>query len=135
MDESEPSERVVDQRIRNRIIEYLELVASFDDQLAYERKAPIAHVPYELINQWEDWLPRAFEAGRLPSVFAVAELHELREFQVVWELATSAIPDNYPDLRGVQVLPEWEQLRLQAARALGVFGVRGELSEDREIMD
>lgn len=51
--EPEPSPRLVAQRIRNRIIEYLELASSFEAQ----QHAPIAHVPNEVINQWEDWVP------------------------------------------------------------------------------
>lgn len=51
---SEPTRRLVEQRVRNRIIEYLELAASFKEQLAYERNAPIANVAHEVINQWED---------------------------------------------------------------------------------
>jgi hypothetical protein len=52
----EPSRRVVEQRVRNRIIEYLEPASSFEAQQQYERDVAIAHVPYELINQWEDWV-------------------------------------------------------------------------------
>jgi hypothetical protein len=49
-----PSGRLVEQRVRNRIIEYLELASSFEAQREYERNVPIAHVPYEVINQWDD---------------------------------------------------------------------------------
>ena len=55
-DPDKPSPRVVEQRVRNRVIEYLELAASFQEQQEYERNAPIAHIPYEVINQWEDWV-------------------------------------------------------------------------------
>jgi hypothetical protein len=47
----QPSGRVVEQRVRNRVIEYLELTASFKAQQEYDRNAPIAHLPYEVINQ------------------------------------------------------------------------------------
>ena len=53
-----PSERVVEQRVRNRVIEYLELTSSLAAQADYEKSVPIAYVPYEVINQWEDQLPR-----------------------------------------------------------------------------
>jgi hypothetical protein len=49
-----PGERVAEQRVRNRIIEYLELAASLAAQADYDSAVPIAHVPYEVINQWED---------------------------------------------------------------------------------
>jgi hypothetical protein len=133
VDESQPSERVVDQRIRNRIIEYFELAASNDDQLAYEKNVPIAHVPYEVINQWEDWVPAGpSKAVNDPSVFSAAELQEMQDFQLVWESTAAAVPDDYPHLSDVQALPAWDQLRQQAKRALRVFEVRGKLPEDRE---
>ncbi len=42
----------------NRVIEYLELTSSLAAQADYEKPVPIAYVPYEVINQWEDQLPR-----------------------------------------------------------------------------
>ena len=56
--EDKPSLRVVEQRVGNRVIEYLELASSFAVQQEYERHVPLAHVPYEVINQWEDWSTR-----------------------------------------------------------------------------
>lgn len=46
----EPNVHVVRQRIRNRIVEYLELASSFEAQLDYQ---PAVHVPVpnEVINQ------------------------------------------------------------------------------------
>lgn len=47
---------VVNRRIRDRIIEYLALVANPEAQIDYQSAVPIAHVPSEIINQWEDWV-------------------------------------------------------------------------------
>ena len=136
MDESQPSERVVEQRIRNQIIEYFELAASYDEQLAYEKNVPIAHVPYEVIDQWTDCVPAGtLKAVKDPSVFSTSELHELHDFQLVWASTASAVPDDYPLLRDVQALPAWDRLRQQAERALRVFEVRGKLPEDREVVE
>jgi hypothetical protein len=52
--QDDASDRLFEQRIRNRIIEYLELAASFEAQREYEQGVPIAHIPYEVISQWED---------------------------------------------------------------------------------
>lgn len=49
-------EHIAIQRIRNRVIEYLELASSFDNQSAYQAAVPYIHVPNEIINQWEDWV-------------------------------------------------------------------------------
>jgi hypothetical protein len=124
----------VDQRIRNRIIESLELAASYDDQLTYEKSVPFVNVPYEVINGWGDWVPAP---PRPPvsdlSVFAGAELQAIEEYRPAWDAAGDAIGDEYPSVRAVQALPEWNELRQQAKKALTVFRHRGKLPEDREV--
>jgi hypothetical protein len=132
--EDRPSERVVEQRIRNRVIEYFEVAASFDAQQKYARDVPIAHVPYEVINQWEDWVwkdPRS--DPDLPTVYAADEVEALRQYQSVWDVACRAVSDDFPSLDQVQALPEWEQLRQAAESALGVFARRGRMPEDHEL--
>lgn len=137
MDESDsteqPSARVIEQRCRNRVIEYLQLAASFDEQLEYEVAAPIAHIPYEVINQWEDWVPvdpRCDE--HIASVYDADEVEAMCQVQVAWQVACDAVPDDYPTLAEVQALREWEQLRDSAMSALSVFMRRGVMPEDRE---
>ena len=129
-----PSERVVEQRGRNRVIEYLDLAASFEAQRQYERDVPIAHVPYEVINQWEDNFPRGpGPDADLLSVYSPEEIEAIRQFHRVWDAAANAIADNYPSLADVHALPEWEQLRRAAASARDVFARRGTMPEDREV--
>lgn len=132
--EAPPSGRVVDQRIRNRIIEYLEVAESFEVQRKYERDVPIVHVPYEVINQWEDWVARdPRQDPDMPGIYTSEEVEALCHYQAVWEAATTAVPDDYPALEMVQALPEWENLRSAAKSALGVFKKRGKLPEDHEV--
>ncbi|GAB3080111.1 hypothetical protein [Pedococcus soli] len=129
-----PSRRVVEQRVRNRVIEYLELASSFEKQREYERNAPIAHIPYEVINQWEDWVykdPR--EDGNLSDVYDKPESEAMGHFHAAWEAAASAVPNNYPPLFEVQSLPEWGRLCDAAASALSVFMRRGKMPEDHEV--
>lgn len=38
VEEPAPSRRVVEQRVRNRIIEYLDLAASYEEQAEYKKK-------------------------------------------------------------------------------------------------
>jgi hypothetical protein len=72
--EDQPSRRVVDQRVRDQIIEYLELASSFDAQLEYERSAPdFVDVLAEIINPWQDWVPTDPRSGTLPGVFSLDE--------------------------------------------------------------
>lgn len=123
-------ELVVEQRVRNRIIEYLELAASFADQRAYEQATPIANIPYEVINQWEDQLPKGPEAIVKPGVYTADERDALARFHTVWNATADAVPNNHPSLAEVQRLPAWEDLRAEAASALAVFARRGKLSEE-----
>jgi hypothetical protein len=41
---------VLKLRVRNNIMDYLELASSPSEQRDYERRVPIAHVPNEMIN-------------------------------------------------------------------------------------
>lgn len=132
-DPDKPSRRVVEQRVRNRIIEYLELASSFETQQGYERDVPISNISYEVINQWEDWVhkdPR--EDPDLSDVYDGAEVEAMRQFHAAWEDAASAVQNNYPPLSEVQALTEWDRLREAARSALSVFMRRGKMSEDHE---
>jgi hypothetical protein len=123
----DPSERVIDQRARNRIIEYLELAASFAAQRKYERAAPIVHVPYEVIAQWEDWVPHLDLVLGTSEVYTVEEAEALTRFQAIWDEAVSALGNHYPPLEDVQAMPAWERLRREAESALAIFARRGKL--------
>ncbi len=133
MSEADPSARVVSQRIRNRIIESIELAGSFQSQLDYEKNVPFVNVPYEVINQWEDWVrgdPRIDE--QLSDALSNDELDAMADYQSVWNVVADAVPDDYPSLADVQALPTWDQLRIAANVALIVFEIRGRMSEDAE---
>jgi hypothetical protein len=131
----QPSDRVVEQRVRNRVIEYLEVTASFEAQQEYERDAPIAYVPYEVINQWEDWVgndPRS--NPDISDVYDRPEVEAMCQFQSAWEVVVAVVPDDYPSLSDVQAIPEWETLRTTAEAALNVFMRRGKMPEDHEVV-
>jgi hypothetical protein len=128
------TEQVIGQRVRNRIIEYLDLTSSFERQREYEANVPIAHVPGEVICQWGDWVDEnRFEWYGAP-VFSRAEVEAMKKFHTTWELAADCLGGR-PRLEEVQRLPEWIQLRDAAAEALSVFSVRGKLPEDEEMSD
>tara|TARA_R110002072_G_scaffold302990_1_gene490777 strand:+ start:454 stop:864 length:411 start_codon:yes stop_codon:yes gene_type:complete len=124
------SYQVVQRRVRNRLIEYFEMAASFDEQSKYQLEAPQVHVPHEVINQYEDWVPspsRLDEWG--PPVFSMGELDALREFARVFDDTCDRTPHPLPPLDQVQRLPAWESLRQGARDALRVFLRRGKLEE------
>jgi hypothetical protein len=129
-----PTARVALQGHRYRIIEYLEVAASFDEQQEYERNVPIVHVPYEVINQWQDWFPNDPRHNfDFSDVYDAAEVDAVFQFQAAWEVAADAHSEDYPPLSEVQALPEWEQLRSTAEAALTVFMKRGLMPEDHEV--
>ncbi len=136
MNDGDASVRVVEQRVRNRIIEYFSTVGSVHEQQRYERTAPpYVNIPYEIINQWEDWVladPRSTRYEPL-STLSQEEIEALREYQGAWERAVAAVPQTFPSLAEVQRLPEWRDLTQSAAGAAAVFARRGLLPEDREV--
>lgn len=123
MIEDRLSERVILQRIRNRIIEYFEITSSFQRQLA-------ASDPVETIEEWGDWDPWLKEY--LPPVFTEPEHRALLAFHAVWENVASQTPVQMPPLEQLIGTPEWERLRAAAQLALEAFSPRGKLSEDQE---
>jgi hypothetical protein len=130
-DEVEPSPQLVLQRVRNRLIEYLQLVASRQAQLLYQASARV-DVSTELINQWDDWFPK--EPGLLVDpVFTSEERLALARFHSVMLEVVDALPRNIPDLGTFQTLPAWTRLQQAATQALATFATRGVLDEDVEI--
>ena len=128
-----PSSTVIAQRIRNRIIEYLEMASSYEEQREYERNVPIAHVPSEIICQWEDWV----RGGRLDwfrePVFSAAEQTAIREFHLIWRSVADDTPKMLPPLSDLIGTEPWERLRGGAELALKVFQPRGKFDEERAI--
>ncbi len=68
-----PPKKVVDARIRNRVMEYLQLVSSAAQQKDYQRCVPDVNVPTELICSWEDWMPVQEGAQDVAAPFCLVE--------------------------------------------------------------
>lgn len=130
--EDAPSPRVVEQRVRNRVIEYLELASSSEEQIKYQERASIAYIPLEVINQWDDWVG---DANEPLGVYSPAEVEAMVAYQAVLERANEAIGDGWPSMREVQASPVWQAMRESAEAALTVFMQRGFLPEDTAVRD
>ena len=128
-----PSSRLVDQRVRNRIIDYLEVVASYEEQRRYQAAVPMVSVLHELIGLWEDWLQGDPRTTELPAIYSEAEVLAVRRFHTVWEQVAAGTPHRLPPLHAGQLLSGWGELRKAARAALAVFQLRGRVSEDEEI--
>jgi hypothetical protein len=125
--------RVIEQRVRNRIIEYLSLAASFQQQRAYQASVPAISVPNEVINQWQDWVSEQSFPGFGPPVFTSNELAALAAFGRAWEQVARNTPSPLPPVDETVALPQWEHLRAAAEAAREVFEQRGRLPEDEPI--
>jgi hypothetical protein len=130
--ESRPSEKLVLQRVRNRIIEYLETASSFEAQRLYQMKVPIS-VPNEMVNQWEDWVPDPSEEGFKSPVFSQEEREALLSFHQTWVDVAKSLPSSLPPLDETLHLPQWHRFRVSAEATLRVLVKRGRLPEEEEI--
>jgi len=119
------------RRLRNRIIEHLQLVSSAKEQLAYQRAAPIAHVSDELFNSWGDWVAneRAIAEFTTP-IFSPEEQLAVREFNTALDAVAGRMPRDLPYITEFINTPAWQELNSAASRALAVFQVRGMSPED-----
>lgn len=129
------SDRLIAQRVRNRVMEYLELASSFAAQREYRDRVPQINMPFEIINKWEDWTSRDAEGNLLIlPVYSTDEADQLRLVQVAWQRAADSIQDypSWPTLEEAQGAAGWEELRVAASMALTVFERRGRFSDDEE---
>ena len=117
------------QRIRNGMIDVLELAADFGSQCTYQRGVPSVSVPNEVINQWDDWFGHHDPSRLQPPVFTLEEVDAVMAFDAVWTRVCVKTPNPLPELRVTQSLPAWWELREAAQRALGIFIRRGKLPE------
>lgn len=125
--EVRPSERVVGQRIRNRVIEYLELASSFDQQRDFDRRVCAAH---EIIEMWVDWTGPDHQFA--DDVYTDDERKALSLFHTDWEMAANATSGSAPRIVEVQQRVEWQRMRASAEQALATLMQRGKLSEETE---
>jgi hypothetical protein len=128
----QPSQLLITQRIRNRIIEYLEVASDFAAQLEYQKNVPIAHVPSEVICEWNDWVNEQSQPTFTEPVFTVEERAAIDQFHTIWDKVADETPDPLPELEVLMKSEPWRRLRDAASRALQVFEQRGRFSEDFE---
>jgi hypothetical protein len=95
MPDDEPSDRIIEQRIRNRIIEQLELAGSFEAQRDHQAAVPFVHVPYAVINGWEDRVrPGCRPLSGSPGALSAGEIDAVKAFNRVWDAVADEVPDD-----------------------------------------
>lgn len=105
------------QNIRLGLNGVLELWASFDEQMNYQRNVPIANVSAELFCQWcddyydEDNPIMIKELNQL-------ELEALKEFDSVICHVADIIPEELPQINEFVKTREWEIIHVKAITTL-----------------
>ena len=112
MNES-PSDQIIDQRVRNRIIEVLDLFADAD---AFD-------VAVSNLEFWADWVDEHTIVRFVSPVFSDSEVSEIKKVDLAWVSV---------ELDSSQNSIEWLNLSQAAERAIEVFQLRGRFSEDVE---
>lgn len=121
MSTTEPPAQVIEQRVRNRLIEWLEML------VAYEADPP----PFDLnavLNQWEDWNPR--NCTYPAPTYTPCEAEKLSLVAVAWGNFCDATPRRISNERDELLKSEWAKLVSAGQAALLELRSRGRLSEE-----
>ena len=119
MTSGQPSKTVTRQRVRNRVIEYLQMLC------VHESDPP----PWDLgetLNQWEDWTSGDDKFPVPP--YTDQERQLLMDVHVAWDRFCDVTPANIADQEAM-LRPEWTSLMRVAESALGELLRRGVQSE------
>lgn len=120
------STETLHSRLRNRIIEHLQLVSSSEAQLAYRYSVPIAQVSNELFNGWGDWVANECVIDEfIAPIFSPEEQFAVRKFNAVLDAVAHHTSQNLPYITDFIGTPAWQELASAASEALVVFQVRG----------
>lgn len=122
---SEISEKLLAQRLRNRIMEVLSGYACNED---WEQLGPD-----EMINLWADFVDEGIITIYIEPVFTKQEQFNLIAFHKLWLQYCESTPKNMPPFREIKATPEWQKLQNEAMKLLELFELRGKLDEEIEI--
>ncbi|MCW0016098.1 hypothetical protein [Rhizobium sp. BT-226] len=123
---------LLDQRIREGIIDYFEWVGNYQLQRKYQADVPHVNVPIEAINQWENWVRVEGFDTYLEPVFSRQEQIAIREFHRIWDAVADEMPEGYSRLEDLIGTALWERLRKAAEQAHDIFILRGHF--DRNVI-
>jgi hypothetical protein len=101
---------------RNNIIEVLELLASGEKQLAYERDVPHVDITAELVCMWFN---DQYHPGRgFDTFFSSDELAALAEFHRFYDERVDRLPESQGTVRTWLASPPWREIMHEAQRTL-----------------
>jgi hypothetical protein len=119
-----PNRRLVEQRMRNRIIEYLEIVCE---------KHPLFEIS-EVVDMWEDYIDTPLLRENMPEpVYTPAEQDLLLRVDTAWQQFCAIKPWEINDRSAALMTPEGRKLVDVCCNAADIMMRRGRLSETEEI--
>lgn len=87
----------VPRQIRRTLLDLLRLIASREQQLAYQARVPIADVSAELFCRWDDLYQP--QAPALCQAFTASELQALADFDEALNQIADATPETLPPIQ------------------------------------
>lgn len=102
---------------RGLICELLQLLASEEEQLAYEQNVPHVDITAELICMWFD---DVYDATHIAtdSAFSSSEQAALAEFHKLYEERVDRLPESQGSVRTWLASPVWREIMQQARMTL-----------------
>jgi hypothetical protein len=116
------SPQLVYQRLRNRVIELMEMHFTAEDAAALGA--------FELVNMVDDWFPLTYDAA--PKVFNAKEKDAISDFLRQAAVAADATVIDTWDAEWFKNSPEWSALFKVAQEVHAILMQRGRFSEDEE---
>jgi len=123
---------LLNQRIRNGVMWYLEAASSFERQLQYQAAVPLVNVPNEMFNQWGDWIREDIPETYCEPVFSPDEQAAIWKYNAILDDVLDEVPETWPKLSELIKTKHWAYLRAAAESTLEVFLRRGFFSQDVE---
>jgi hypothetical protein len=118
----EISQQLLYQRLRNRVIELLEMHACFENAATFGA--------FEMLNLVDDYLPLNATEG--PDVFSPKEREAVDRFLKAYEVAAAATESDTRSVEWLKNSEEWVRLNEVANQAVAIFIERGRFSEEVE---
>ena len=116
--------KLVEQRIRNRIYEYVASVAE------YPANRGVWDLN-ELVNEWEMYVADPFHTQAFPApTFTQIEVAAVAKVHTAWLAFADATPHTIKDESQAMKTPEWPLLVDACRDACSTFSLRGKLAEE-----
>ncbi|MEX0319097.1 MAG: hypothetical protein AB3N21_14155 [Ruegeria sp.] len=127
--------KLVNQHLRDRQIEALELASSWSAQSKYQSEVAGVSIPNEVINQWDDVFHSDNDRFLSEPLYSKSEIIALRKYARVLNDVCKKTPNLLPEVPEIFELSAWKVLRSAAQEALDVMMIRGPFTDGAQIED